>query len=76
MADTATLQARLDALEKAEFELVAGKRGVRVSYGGESVEYQPTDLQQLRDMIGRIKRELGLPGGTRPAARSFRRARP
>ena len=72
MTDAITLQARLTALETAEFELVAGKKATRVSYGGESVEYAASDLSQIRSMMRNLRRQLGLPGGQRAPARAFR----
>lgn len=71
MADAATLQARLDALETAEFELVAGKKSIRLSYQGESVDYAATDINQIRNMIRSLKRQLGDNSARRPQARGI-----
>lgn len=71
MADTATLQARLAALEEAEFKLVAGQQATMLGYNGESVTFVASDLNQVRSMIRRIKRELGDATAKRPAARGF-----
>lgn len=71
MADTATLQARLATLEEAEFKLVAGQQATALGYNGESVTFVASDLQQVRSLIRRIKRELGDTTAKRPSARGF-----
>jgi hypothetical protein len=71
MADTATLQARLDTLEEVEFTLVAGKQANALGYNGETVTFAPADLNQVRSMIRRLKRELGYTTAKRPSARGF-----
>ncbi|MBC7280026.1 gpW family head-tail joining protein [Hoeflea sp.] len=71
MADTATLQARLATLEEAEFKLVAGQQATALGYNGESVTFAASDLNQVRSMIRRIKRELGDPTAKRTPARGF-----
>lgn len=71
MADTATLQARLATLEEAEFKLVSGQQATALGYNGESVTFVASDLNQVRTMIRRIKRELGDTTARRPSARGF-----
>lgn len=71
MADTATLQARLEALEEAEFKLVAGNHAQVLGYNGETATFTPTDLHQVRSMMRRIRRELGDTTAKRPSARGF-----
>ncbi|MGJ8570438.1 MAG: gpW family head-tail joining protein [Hoeflea sp.] len=71
MADTATLQARLDALEEAEFKLVAGQQATVLGYSGETVTFTPSDLNQIRSLMRRIRRELGDTTAKRPSARGF-----
>lgn len=69
MADTATLQARLATLEEAEFKLVAGQQAVTLGYNGESVTFAASDLNQIRSMMRRIRRQLGDATARRPSAR-------
>lgn len=71
MADIATLQARLAALEEVEFKLAAGSQAQALGYNGESVTFTATDLQQVRSMIRRIRRELGDATARRPSARGI-----
>ena len=71
MADTATLQARLATLEEVEFKLVAGQQAVTLAYNGESVTFAATELNQIRSMMRRLRRELGDATAKRPSARGF-----
>jgi trimethylamine:corrinoid methyltransferase-like protein len=66
----AILRDRLTALEDAEFKLVAGTATASVTYEGESVTFtRAGGVLQIRDMMNRIRRELGEPTETRPRGR-------
>lgn len=71
MATTEQMQARLSVLEDVEFNLVAGQQATTVSYNGEQVTYQATQLAEVRNMIRSLKRSLGIGTARRPAARGF-----
>jgi hypothetical protein len=60
MADTATLQARLEEAEAAYHQLRTGARRVRVKYEGREVEYDPTNATDLAGYIAELKAQLGL----------------
>lgn len=66
----ALLRSRLAALEDAEFKLVAGKATASVTYEGETLTFkQGGGALQIRDLMNRIRRELGEPIEARPRAR-------
>lgn len=62
MTDKATLQARLEALEEAQFQLAMGKSRASVSYDGKSVSYTAADAALIAGLIQEIKMKLGTGG--------------
>lgn len=61
MADTATLQARLDEAEDALHRLMIGASVVEVSYEDHQTKFTRADEAKLRRYIQQLKRDLGLP---------------
>lgn len=69
----ALLRSRLAELEDAEFKLVAGVAAATVSYEGESVTFRQATggLHQIRDLMNRIRRDLGEPVQRQTASRGI-----
>ncbi len=69
----ALLRMRLVVLEEAEFKLVGGASVATVSYEGESVTYRQVTggLHQIRDLMNRIRRELGEPLARQTVSKGF-----
>lgn len=67
----ALLRLRLAALEEAEFKLVSGSSAASVSYEGESVTFRQAagGLHQIRDLMNRIRKELGMELSRQTASR-------
>ena len=53
-----TLQERLTEAENALHELLLGKRAVKISRGGKSLEYTPADITALRRYITELKAQI------------------
>ena len=70
---TTVLQARLDTLRAAYWDLVAGTKATVLGYdmgtGKRSVTYTPANLDVLRAAIARLEAQLGVPH----CERTFRR---
>ncbi|KAA5603023.1 hypothetical protein F1188_20035 [Roseospira marina] len=60
MTETATLRARLRALETAKYALLAGEAVASVSHDGKSVSYSRGDLAAINAGIAEIKAQLGM----------------
>jgi len=60
MTDTATLRARLTALETVKFDLMSGQSVASVSHDGKSVNYSRADLAAINAAILEIKAQLGM----------------
>lgn len=69
----ALLRSRLAELEDAEFRLILGVSAATVSYEGESVTFRQAagGLHQIRDLMNRIRRELGEPVQRQTTSRGF-----
>ncbi|GGG59822.1 hypothetical protein GCM10011415_02220 [Salipiger pallidus] len=59
MADTATLEARLEEAEEALHQVLIGQSVTVTAYDGHRTEYGPAKEGELRRYIGSLKRELG-----------------
>lgn len=51
-------QQQLTEAEAALHKLLTGTKAVKLQQNGRSVEYQPTDVSQLRAYISELKNEL------------------
>lgn len=71
MADTATLQARLDQAETALHDLTIGRRSKAYTHAAGDVnrriEWTETSVPQLRAYIADLRRQLGQTTGRRRA---------
>ncbi|APX21713.1 MAG: hypothetical protein CML50_00720 [Rhodobacteraceae bacterium] len=68
MADTATLEARLEDAEEALHAVLMGESVTVVAYDGHRTEYGPANEAGLRRYIASLKRQLGQ-GGVRGSRR-------
>lgn len=59
MADTATLEARLEDAETALHQLALGQQVTVVGYDGHRTEFAPGDESRLRRYIATLRRQLG-----------------
>lgn len=59
MADTATLEARLEEAEEALHLVLIGQSVTVTAYDGHRTEYSPAREGELRRYIGRLRRDLG-----------------
>lgn len=53
-----TLQERLNEAETALHELLLGKRVVKISRGGKTVDFTPADVSSLRSYINQLKAQV------------------
>ena len=67
MADTATLQARLNEAEQALHAVLVGNKTVEIDYGDRKVRYDKTNVGELRAYIADLKTELGVTSRRRRA---------
>ena len=67
MADTATLEARLEEAETTLHRVLTGESVTVIAYDGHRTEYSPASAGDLRRYIGVLKRELGI--ATAPGSR-------
>jgi hypothetical protein len=59
MADTETLEARLEEAEDALHQVMTGQSATVTGYDGHRTEYKPADEGALRRYISSLKRQLG-----------------
>lgn len=76
MADTATVQARLDEAEKALHELTIGRRAEAFTHGAgdvnRSLKWTPANIADLRAYIADLRRQLGQTTRRRAIGVTFR----
>jgi len=64
-------QTQLDEANAALHTLLIGKRAAKLVQNGKSVEYQPADVDKLRNYITSLQKQLGATSNRRGPAGVF-----